>query len=141
MKKFIVCLIAIATMGIAASAANYTVNDAAIDAMIECAAEASPLALDAMPEAPAAPAAIKIGGAPEPIIAWVLSFIPVTSWLAIHRMYMGTDVLPVVLNIITGAGFGIVYVIDWIVLLIGFLDGDISAYCNNPRWWMWADII
>jgi hypothetical protein len=56
-------------------------------------------------------------------------------------MYMGTSILAVILNIVTGAGFGVVYVIDWVMLLIGVLDNNIGQYCNNGRWLMWADII
>ena len=56
-------------------------------------------------------------------------------------MYMGTSPLAVILNIVTGDGFGIVYVIDAVMLLLGVLDDNIAPYCNNPRWWMWADII
>lgn len=140
MKKFFVSLFAVVAMGVAANAADYTINDDAIDAMIEECVEVAPLALDAV-ALPSAAGDIKIGGSVEPIIAWVLSFIPVTSWLAIHRMYLGTSPLAVVLNIVTGAGFGIVYVVDWVVLLIGVLDNSVSQYANNPRWLMWADLI
>ncbi len=132
MKKILVCLAAIFALGIAANAANsYTVSDEAIDAVIENCTEANVAASVNSGKA------LKIGSAPEPIIAFALGFIPVTSWLAIHRMYMGTAALPVVLNIITGAGFGIVYLVDWIMLLIGVLDDDISKYCGNTKWLMW----
>lgn len=56
-------------------------------------------------------------------------------------MYLGTSPLAVILNIVTGGGFGIVYVVDWVVLLLGVIDGSVSKYVNNPRWWMWANII
>ena len=140
MKKILVSLFAVLAMGIAANAANYSVDEASIDAMIEAAAEVSPLAMES-----AAPAVtdvtIHIGSHPQPIVAFVLSVIPVTGWLACHRMYMGTSPLAVILNIVTGDGFGIVYVIDAVMLLLGVLDDNIAPYCNNPRWWMWADII
>lgn len=140
MKKFIISLVAILALGIAANAANYSIDEQSIDAMIEAAAEVSPLSMEAA--APAATdATIKVGGGAEPIIAFLLSAIPVTGWLAVHRMYMGTSVLAIVLNIVTGAGFGVVYVIDWVMLLIGVLDNNIGQYCNNGRWLMWADLI
>ncbi|MBP5488755.1 MAG: TM2 domain-containing protein [Bacteroidales bacterium] len=138
MKKLILCMVAVLGLGIAASAANYTIDEQSIDAMIEMAEEVSPAALEAQG---ASDVTIHLGNGAQPIVAWILSFIPVTGWLAIHRMYMGTSILAVLLNIVTGAGFGIVYVVDWIVLLIGVLDNNIGKYCNNGRWLMWADII
>lgn len=145
MKKFLVCLVALAAMTFAANAANYSIDDSAIDCAIENALEVSPL--DVMAEVgtaaqSSAAKTLKIGSNANPVIAFVLAIIPVTSWIAVHRMYMGTSALAVILNIVTGAGFGIVYVVDWVVLLInGVAGGDISQYCNNPRWWMWANII
>ena len=138
MKKLILCLVAVLGLGLAASAANYTIDEQSIDAMIEMAEEVSP----AMMEAEGATAvSIHLGNGAQPIVAFILALVPVTGWLAIHRMYMGTSILAVILNIFTGAGFGIVYVVDWVVLLIGVLDNNIGQYCNNGRWLMWADII
>ena len=140
MKKFIISLVAILALGIAANAANYSIDEQSIDAMIEAAAEVSPLSMEAV--APAATdVTIKVGGGAEPIIAFILSAFPVTGWLAVHRMYMGTSVLAIVLNIVTGDGFGVVYVIDAVMLLIGVLDNNIGQYCNNGRWLMWCDLI
>ena len=140
MKKVLVSLFAVLAMGIAASAAHYSVDEASIDAMIEAAAEVSPLAMES-----AAPAVtdvtIHIGSNPQPIVAFVLSVIPVTGWLACHRMYMGTSALAIILNIVTGGGFGVVYVVDAVMLLLGVLDNNISQYCDNGRWLMWANII
>ena len=138
MKKVILCLIAGLGLGIAASAASYTIDEQSIDAMIEMAEEVSPAAMEAQG---ATDVTIHLGNGAQPIVAFLLSIFPVTGWLAIHRMYMGTSVLAVILNIVTGAGFGVVYVIDWVMLLIGVLDNNIGQYCNNGRWWMWADII
>lgn len=138
MKKVILCLIAVLGLGIAASAASYTIDEQSIDAMIEMAEEVSPAAMEAQG---ATDVTIHLGNGAQPIVAFLLSIFPVTGWLAIHRMYMGTSVLAVILNIVTGAGFGVVYVIDWVMLLIGVLDNNIGQYCNNGRWWMWADII
>ena len=54
---------------------------------------------------------------------------------------MGTSWLAFILNVLTGAGFGIVYTVDAVMLLLGVLDNNISQYCNNGRWLMWADLI
>lgn len=133
-------LVAVVAFAFAASATNYSIDENAIDAMIESAVEVSPAVMESS-SAALTDATISFGQAPTPIVAFVLSVIPFTSWLAIHRMYMGTSPLAVILNIVTGAGFGIVYVVDWVVLLIGVLDNNISRYCGNGRWLMWADII
>lgn len=133
-------LVAVVAFAFAASATNYTIDENAIDAMIESAVEVSPAVMESS-SAALTDATISFGQAPTPIVAFILSVIPVTSWLAVHRMYMGTSPLAVILNIVTGAGFGIVYVVDWVVLLIGVLDNNISRYCGNGRWLMWADII
>ena len=140
MKKLILCLIAVVGMGIAASAANYSIDEQGIDAMIENAVEVTPMSMESSASDLQSPS-IKFGGAPSPVVAFVLSLVPVTSWLAVHRMYMGTSALAVILNIVTGSGFGIVYVVDWVCLLMGVIDNNISQYCNNGRWLMWADII
>ncbi|MGM9788252.1 MAG: TM2 domain-containing protein [Candidatus Cryptobacteroides sp.] len=140
MKKLIISLVAILGLGIAASANNYTIDESAIDAMIENAVEVSPMAAEASAAA-IQDVTLKFGSAPQPIVAFVLSVIPVTGWLAVHRMYLGTSPLAVILNIVTGGGFGIVYVVDWVVLLMGVLNNNIKDYVNNGRWWMWANII
>ena len=140
MKKVIMSLVAVLAFGLVASANNYTIDEQAIDATIEMAAEVSPLTLESSATDIQA-ATLNFGMQPQPILAFVLAVIPPTGWLAIHRMYMGTSILAVILNIVTGAGFGVVYVIDWVMLLIGVLNNDIRQYCNNGRWLMWANII
>lgn len=144
MKKFILSLVAVLSLGIAASAANYTVDESSIDALIENAVEVTPAFMEAEAGdfmSQIVSPSIHIGSAPKPIVAFILSVLPPTGWLAIHRMYLGTSPLAVILNIVTGAGCGVVYVLDWVSLLLGTLDNNIGAYVNNGRWWMWADII
>ncbi len=140
MKKFVLCLVAVLGLGLAASAANYSIDENAIDALIENATEVTPMTLEAAVPG-ATDASVKIGQAPQPVIACLLSFFAVTNWLAIHRMYLGTSALTVVLQIITGGGLGIVSVVDFVCLLIGVIDGNISQYCNNPHWWMLLNMI
>lgn len=140
MKKLIISIVAVLGLGIAASASNYSINESAIDAMIESASEVTPMTLQESPSDIMA-STIKIGAAPQPIIAFVLSVVPVTGWLAVHRMYMGTSPFAVILNIVTGGGFGVVYVVDWVVLLLGVLENNIKPYCNNGKWLMWTNLI
>lgn len=78
MKKLILCLIAVVGMGIAASAANYSIDEQGIDAMIENAVEVTPMSMESSASDLQSPT-IKFGGAPSPVVAFVLSLVPVTS--------------------------------------------------------------
>ena len=72
----------------------------------------------------------------DPIIAWLISF--PTGMLGLHRAYLGTDTKTVILYIVTAGGiFGIVPMIDWILLLRGIQNGDISKFVGNRRFIMW----
>lgn len=64
-------------------------------------------------------------------LCWVL------GTLGVHRFYLGTKVLTGIGYILTGGGCGIVAFVDWIVLLIGAIEGDISKYEDNPKFFMW----
>lgn len=133
MKKFIISIIAILAIGVSASAANYTVDDEAIDALIEASAEVSPLELMPMTSAPAS-ASIK---AASPAASFILCFF--LGGFGVHRHYMGTR--PGMWAIYTftfGGIFGIVPFVDWVMLLIGLVDDDISQYCGNTKFLMWA---
>ena len=72
----------------------------------------------------------------DPVVAWLLSF-PV-GMLGLHRVYLGAGSRMAVLYIVTAGGFfGIVPMIDWILLLRGIQDDDISQFVNNRRFIMW----
>ena len=135
MKKFILSLIAILAVSVAANAGNYTVNDDAIDALIEASAEVSPLEL--MPEAPVPAAASLASGSPSPVAAFLLcTFL---GEFGVHRHYMGTRPWMWAIYVFTGFGiFGIVPLVDWVMLLIGLVDDNISQYVGNTRFFMWA---
>ena len=135
MKRLLFSLIAILAVSVAANAGNYTVNDDAIDALIEASAEVSPL--DLMPEAPVPAAASLASGNPSPIASFLLcTFL---GGLGIHRHYMGTRPWMWAIYVFTGFGiFGIVPLVDWVMLLIGLVDDDISPYVGNTRFFMWA---
>ena len=135
MKKFIFSLIAILAISVAANAGNYTVNDDAIDALIEASAEVSPLEL--MPEAPVPAAASLASGSPSPVAAFLLcTFL---GEFGVHRHYMGTRPWMWAIYVFTGFGiFGIVPLVDWVMLLIGLVDDNISQYVGNTRFFMWA---
>ncbi|MFM2224394.1 MAG: hypothetical protein RJA07_596 [Bacteroidota bacterium] len=65
------------------------------------------------------------------LLCWAVGF------LGIHRFYMGTATLTGVGYILTGGGCGIVVTIDWVFLLIGLINDDISKYVDNTKFFMW----
>ena len=71
----------------------------------------------------------------DPLVAFLLSWF--LGYLGIHRAYMGTSTGTIVAYILTAGGCGIVWTIDWIMLLIGVMNNDISQYIDNPRFFMW----
>lgn len=138
MKKLIVMAAMAFAFAFSANATEYTIDDSAIDAVIAEAVEMTPAQMNVSDAGPLQQTSLKIGDKKvDPVISFVLALVPVTGWLGVHRIYMGTSPLAVILNIVTGGGFGIVYTVDWIVLLVGVINNDISQYCNNPKWLMW----
>ena len=135
MKRLLFSLIAILAITVSANAANYTVNDDAIDALIEASAEISPL--EFMPAAAVPAAASLTSGSPSPVVSFLLcTFL---GEFGVHRHYMGTRPWMWAIYVFTGFGiFGIVPIVDWVMLLIGLVDDDISPYVGNTRFFMWA---
>lgn len=133
MKKFVLTLAA-ALVALCASANNYVANDAAIDALVENSVE---MVMEAAPAAMPAVAADK-----NPIVATALSLIPVTNWWALHRYYLGTANWMFLPYVLTGSGFGILYVVDTVMLAIDLIENNSisGAYLNNQRVIMWADL-
>ena len=68
----------------------------------------------------------------DPVMAFVLA--TVLGYLGIHRLYLGTEPIVVILYIITGGGCGIITLVDWIMLLMVLLDEkDLAPYIDNPN--------
>jgi TM2 domain-containing membrane protein YozV len=135
MKRLFFSLIAVLAIAFSANAANYTVDDSAIDALIEASVEVSPLEL--MPEAAVPAAASLAAGSPSPVASFLLcTFL---GGFGVHRHYMGTRPWMWAIYVFTGFGiFGIVPLVDWVMLLIGLVDDNIGQYCGNTRFIMWA---
>lgn len=136
MKKLVMIIAAVFGMAVAANAANYKVDNNAIDALIENAEEV--MVLDV---AEAAPAATNLPAVSQkevqPAVALILNFI--VGGFGIHRHYMGTAPGMWALYTFTLGGiFGIVTFVDFIMLIIGTVDNDISRYINNRKFFMWA---
>ncbi len=139
MKKILTVLVAVFAISFAANAADYSLNESAIDAVIENAVEVG-TAVDAefpaaLPATPALPAVKqKSDGA-----AFVLTIF--LGWCGVHRMYMGSTTLMwlwyLLLNfVIVGE---VIVTVDFVVELIALIDGrGFSKYYNNPKLLMWA---
>lgn len=135
MKKLLFSLIAILAIAVSANAANYTVDDDAIDALIEVSAEVSPLSL--MPEAAVPAAATLSSSHNNPVAAFLLcTFL---GGFGVHRHYMGTRPWMWAIYTFTFGGiFGIIPLIDWVMLIVGLVDDDISDFVGNTKFIMWA---
>ncbi|OWY19836.1 TM2 domain-containing protein [Sphingobacteriales bacterium UPWRP_1] len=79
----------------------------------------------------------KVAGDKNPVVAFILAWF--LGSLGIHRFYLGTKTLTGIGYILTCGGFGIVALVDWVMLLIGLIDDDISKYIDNPKFFMWLD--
>ena len=68
--------------------------------------------------------------------AWAICWF--VGGFGIHRHYMGTkSSMWAIYTFTCGGIFGIVPVVDWIVLLVGAIKDDIRDYCNNDQFFMW----
>lgn len=71
----------------------------------------------------------------DPVIAFLLAMF--VGPLGIHRAYLGTSTGTIIAYILTLGGCYIVAFVDWVVLLIGLVNNDISKYIDNPSFFMW----
>lgn len=134
MKKLVLTM-AVALMALCASANNYVANDAAIDALVENSVE---MVMTAETAPATAPAAVHVAGK-NPVIAAVLGWC--TGWCGLHRYYLGTAPWMVLPYLLTGGGFGVVYVVDAVLLTVDALENTINPqYLGNERIIMWADL-
>jgi TM2 domain-containing membrane protein YozV len=129
-----------ALFGIAAASANadaYRLNESTVNDMFASAEVVDFLTPNAM--APlvdfGSTSTAYFSSDKTPAVAFILAWF--IGYLGIHRMYMGTSTGTIIAYIITGGGCGVVWLIDWIVLLIGVVDDDISKYIDNPKFFMW----
>lgn len=135
MKKIVLSIIAVLAIAFSANAANYRVDDSAIDAIIDNATEVVTLEV-------AAPAAANLPAFEQKDVnattALILNFF--LGGFGIHRHYMGTAPGMWALYTFTVSGiFGIVPTVDLIMLIIAVVDGgNISKYINNRKFFMWA---
>lgn len=134
MKKFFLALVAMFAITAVASAANYTADDAAIDAAIENAVEVNAFNLGNTATAPLGAAYVALGN--NDVVSILLTFF--LGWTGIHRVYMGSTPWMWILYLLTGGGFGVVVLLDFVFELIGFVDGSgLGKYYDNPNILMW----
>ncbi len=85
-----------------------------------------------------AEATLAKGGEKSAIAAFLICWF--IGSLGIHRIYLGTKAATVVAYILTCGGFGIVTLIDWIMLLLVLVDDrDLDDFIDNPKFLMWAN--
>jgi len=139
MKKLftLVLLVLFAATSVFAGAAQYRLDHSAVDDMFARAEVVDFLAPNAM--APftdmSGTTHAFISQDKSPTIAFVLAW--ALGYLGIHRAYLGTSTGTIIAYILTLGGCGIVALVDWVVLLIGLINDDISQYVDNPKFFMW----
>ncbi|MCR5408364.1 MAG: TM2 domain-containing protein [Bacteroidales bacterium] len=134
MKKFFLALVAMFAITAVASAANYTADDSAIDAAIENAIDVNAFNLGNTATAPLGAAYVAMGN--NDVVSLLLTFF--LGWTGIHRMYMGSTPWMWILYLLTGGGFGVVVLLDFVFELIGFVDGSgLGKFYDNPNILMW----
>ncbi len=120
-----------------ANASSYSVNEQSVDKLFDQAIETSMFSAnstDLTAGVSGFPSTAMAGKEKDAVVAIVLDFF--LGGLGIHRFYLGTEVLTGIGYILTCGGiFGIVPLVDFIVLIINYKD--ISAYTNNPKFFMW----
>jgi len=138
MKKLILIIVLFVTILSVnqANASSYSVNEQAVDQLFENAIETSMISMNANELSSVASnvSSTAMAAEKDAIVAIVLDFF--LGGLGIHRFYLGTETLTGLGYIFTCGGiFGIVPLVDFVVLIID--NKDISAYINNPKFFMW----
>ena len=137
MKKILLALVAMFAISLAANAADYRLDESAIDAVIENAVAVSPSSIMGEMNATMHSNASLSAGTVNSAAAIILNFF--LGGFGVHRHYMGTRPWMWAIYVFTGFGiFGIVPLVDWVMLLIGLVDDNISQYVGNTRFFMWA---
>lgn len=118
------------------SANSYHLDNAAVDQMFENAEVVELNAIENFaPLAEAGYADQTFLQEKDPVVAFLLSWF--VGYLGIHRAYLGTSTGTIIGYILTLGGCGIVATIDWVMLLVGLINDDISKYVDNPKFFMW----
>ncbi len=131
MKKFFAVIVALFAVVAVANAANYSVDEASIDALFTEAVMEAPAA----PVAPATPA-LQSDPAIVNLVALVLDWIGLGG-IGIHRLILGTKPINCLWYFLTIGGiFGIIPLVDGIMLIVDLIQGS-ASYFDNPAFIMW----
>lgn len=137
MKKMIFLSLVFALTALSsytAKASSYTANDNQINALFNAAPERVNVAFTDLSLGATATTTMAAAAEKEAVVAILLDFF--LGGFGVHRFYLGTEVMTGIGYIITCGGiFGIVPLVDFIVLIINM--DDISRYVNNPKFFMW----
>ena len=145
MKKVIFALVAMAALSFNSFAEDndYVLNDNAIENAFAAATEVSLQDINLFAENGISLMANSQSGSAmmgrssvNPWGAW--AFCTFLGGFGIHRHYMGTSKWMWAYYTFTCGGiFGIVTLVDWVVLLVGAIQDDIGSYTGNTSFFMW----
>ena len=137
MKKFLLTLVAVLAVSFAANAANYTMDESSIDAMIESCEEVAPVSFEAALPVQTPAAASLSSGEKKAAVSFILcTFL---GGIGVHRHYLGTSKFMWAAYLFTFGGiFGVVPFVDWVMLIIGLVEDDVTEYIGNTKFFMWA---
>lgn len=138
MKKLLTLfLLTLFLIPLGARAESYRIDQNKIDASFAAATEMSILSVI---EAGNLQLPNQVLDDKDPAMAFILA--TVLGYLGIHRLYLGTEPIVVILYIITGGGCGVITLVDWIMLLMVLIDErDLGPYIDNPNFIMWKNQI
>lgn len=120
-----------------ASTSEYTIDDQAVEAVFEQGIQLSATQLLENLQVSDITNQAQIKQDKNPVVAFILAWF--LGPFAIHRVYLGGTAVLIPAYIFTCFGiFGIVPLVDWVVLLIGLVNDDISKYEDNDKFFMWA---
>ena len=134
-KLFTLLLLGLLIIPLTATAGNYKIDQNKIDASF---ASASEMSLLSTFDLNAFQGTGQVLEEKDPVMAFVLA--SVLGYFGIHRLYLGTEPIVVILYIVTAGGCGIITLVDWIQLLLVLLDEkDMGPYIDNPNFIMWKN--
>lgn len=132
MKKVVLLFVfALAVFASQANAANYELNEQAVDQLFDNAIENV-----SIETTNSSATMLTSADDVDPIVALVLGFF--LGGFGAHRFYMGTETMSALLYPITCGGIaGIIPLVDIIVMAINY--EDMSKFYDNPKFIMWKD--
>ena len=136
MKKSLLLVVAMMFAVAGFSNSKYTIDDNQVESLMEQSVQVNFTLSQEQVDGILGTTSIQ--AEPNAWVAFALSW--VIGWTGIHRVYLGGKGSLILIYIITCGGiFGIVPLIDWIVLLVGAIKGDISQFVGNDKFFMWGN--